>query len=71
MPKLSALSPKQVISILEKNGFSFRRSTGSHQMFVNYQTRRRVVVPFHNKDLPKGTLLSIIKSSGLSKEDFA
>mgnify|MGYP003729565433 FL=1 len=31
---------------------------------------RRVVVPFHKKDLPKGTINEIIKQSGLSKDKF-
>jgi len=29
-----------------------------------------VVVPFHKKDLPKGTLLEILRQAGISKEEL-
>jgi len=32
--------------------------------------RKRVVVPFHKKDLPKGTLLEILRQAGISKENL-
>ena len=31
---------------------------------------RRGFVPFHRKDLPKGTLLAILKQAGISKDDL-
>ena len=34
------------------------------------KTKIRVVVPFHKKDLPKGTYLAILKSAGLNKEEL-
>jgi len=34
---------------------------------LNKETGKRVVVPYHKKDLPKGTLLSIIKSAGIEE----
>ena len=66
--QLPALTPKQVIKILNKIGFEFYRQKGSHQIFVKgfYQ----VVVPYHNKDLKMGTLRNIIKGTGLSIEEF-
>lgn len=70
MPKLSILNSKEVLSILQKNGFEIDHISGSHYILYNFITKRRVTVPFHTKDLPKGTLFSIIKSSGVSKEDF-
>jgi predicted RNA binding protein YcfA (HicA-like mRNA interferase family) len=71
MPKLPSLTPKKVIEILKKKGFVLDRSKGSHQIYYNPKTRRRAVVPFHKRDLPKGTLLEILKQAGLSKEDFS
>jgi predicted RNA binding protein YcfA (HicA-like mRNA interferase family) len=63
-----AIKPKEVEKILSKIGFEFHRQKGSHRIYVkdNYL----VVVPMHNKDLKKGTLLNIIKGSGLSVEEF-
>src|SRR3972149_1931329 len=31
---------------------------------------KRVVLPYHNKDLKRGTLQSILKQAGLSLDDF-
>ena len=65
---LPALTPKKLIKILEKIGFIFYRQSGSHQIFI--KDHYQVVVPFHNKDLKKGTLHQIIKGTGLSVEEF-
>jgi len=64
MPKV--LTPKQVIILLRKNGFILKRRKGSHFIFYNPTSQRRVTVPFHPKDLPKGTLHAILKQAGLS-----
>ncbi|OGF82435.1 hypothetical protein A3B18_03785 [Candidatus Giovannonibacteria bacterium RIFCSPLOWO2_01_FULL_46_13] len=67
MPK--SLTPKQVIKLLEQNGFHFVRSKGSHFIYRN-SDGKRAIVPYHNKDIPKGTLKSILKQAGLSPEDI-
>jgi predicted RNA binding protein YcfA (HicA-like mRNA interferase family) len=63
-------TPKQIIRILEQNGFRYVRSKGSHFIFRKDNTHQRVIVPMHRKDLPKGTLISILKQAGLSREDL-
>ncbi len=68
MPKLPSLSPQKIIKILEQNGFILDRVKGSHHIFYHPKTKRRVVVPLHKKDLPKGTLLEILKQAGISKD---
>lgn len=70
MPKLPSFIPQQVIKILEKHGFVFDRSKGSHHIYYCYETKRRVVVPLHKKDLPKGTLFEILKQAGINKEEI-
>jgi predicted RNA binding protein YcfA (HicA-like mRNA interferase family) len=70
MPKLPALTPRKVITILKKNGFILDRTKGSHQIYRNPETKRMAVVPFHRKDLPKGTLLEILRQAGINKEDI-
>jgi predicted RNA binding protein YcfA (HicA-like mRNA interferase family) len=70
MPKLPSLTPKKVIQVLEKKGFMLDRSKGSHQIFYHPKTGRRVVVPFHKKDLPQGTLLEILRQAGISQEEL-
>jgi predicted RNA binding protein YcfA (HicA-like mRNA interferase family) len=68
MPKLPSITPKDIIRVLEKEGFVLDRIKGSHHIYYHPETRRRAVIPFHKKDLPKGTLFEILKQAGISKE---
>jgi predicted RNA binding protein YcfA (HicA-like mRNA interferase family) len=70
MPKLSPLTPQKVIRILEKKGFVLDRVSGSHHIYYHPETKRRAVIPVHKKDLPKGTLLEILKQAGISKSEL-
>ena len=67
MVKLPALSGKELVQILKKDGFQVVRQKGSHVSLQkgDYKT----VVPLHD-DLAKGTIMGILKQSGLSKEDL-
>lgn len=58
------MSGKEVIKLLETNGWHLDRITGSHHIMV--KENKTVVVPLHGKkDLPKGTLNKILKLGGL------
>ena len=70
MPKLPALTPEKVIRILKEKGFVLDRVKGSHHIYYHPETKRRVVVPVHKKDLPKGTLIEILKQAGISREEL-
>jgi len=70
MPKLPNLTSKGLIKRLKKVGFELDHTTGSHYIYRNLKTLKRAVVPYHIKNLPKGTFLSILKEAGLSKEDI-
>lgn len=70
MPKLRNLTAKLVIKILEQHGFRLRRTSGSHFIFDHPITKKKVIVPHHTKDLAKGTLLSILKQAGMTKDDL-
>ena len=64
-------SAKNLIKILQKNGFEFRRAKGSHQVYYNKDSNKTVTVPLHgNKDLPKGTFFAIIKQAGIDKNEL-
>jgi len=67
---LKSLTPKQIIKILERNGFLFKRSKGSHFIFQHPVTKRRVTIPLHNKDLTVGTLSEILKQAGITQKDL-
>lgn len=66
--RLPALTPSEVIRIVERAGFRFIRSRGSHRVFAHGSTL--VVIPFHRRDLKPGTLRAIIKATGLTPEEF-
>jgi predicted RNA binding protein YcfA (HicA-like mRNA interferase family) len=68
LPKLPSLTPRKIIKILENNGFILDHSTGSHRVYYHPKERKRVTVPFHRRDIPKGTLMSILKQAGIEKD---
>lgn len=59
------MKPKDLIKLLEQNGFVQINSNGSHRKLYNVETKKTVIVPFHNKDLKKGTEQGILKDAGL------
>lgn len=70
MPKLPAVRPKEILKVLQKYGFDIDHVSGSHYIMYNPGSKKRAVVPMHNKELQPGTLHSIIKGAGLEREDF-
>jgi len=70
MSKLPSLTPRKIIDILMKKGFVFERAKGSHYIYRNPDTKKIVVVPFHKRDLPKGTILEILKQAGIHKDEI-
>lgn len=57
---------KQVIDLLEENGWRCVRMKGSHRTFVKEGARRSIAVPGKpSNDMPIGTLKSILRESGL------
>jgi len=65
MPRIPHLTPKKVIAILKREGFILDHTTGSHFVFYNPKTKRRTMVAYHTKDIPKGTLHEILKQAGI------
>ena len=59
------MTPKQMIKLLESNGFRQTHSNGSHFFFRNDETHRTTTVPVPAKDLKKGTENKILKDAGL------
>ncbi|KKP52190.1 MAG: hypothetical protein UR42_C0008G0020 [Candidatus Roizmanbacteria bacterium GW2011_GWA2_33_33] len=70
MVKLPSFKPRDLEKILLKNGFMIKRQTGSHRVYHNFKSEKTTVVPFHSKDIPQGTLRSIIKQTGLNENIF-
>lgn len=70
MSKLPVITSKKLVKILKELGFKLDHTTGSHFIFYNPISKKRAVVPHHAKDLPKGTLMSILKEAGITRKEF-
>jgi predicted RNA binding protein YcfA (HicA-like mRNA interferase family) len=70
MTKLPAVRPREVIRFLEQKGFILDHTSGSHFIFYHTVSKRRAVVPRHNRDMPKGTLLSLLREAGFTRDDI-
>lgn len=58
------MSGKELVKLMEQNGWRVKRIEGSHHIMV--KGNQTEVVPVHgNKDIPKGLLNSIKKRTGL------
>lgn len=65
--KLPVVSGRDVIRALEKIGFEVVKIRGSHAKLR--KDNRTVIVPLHD-ELSKGTLKSIIRQAGITKEQL-
>jgi predicted RNA binding protein YcfA (HicA-like mRNA interferase family) len=66
MSRAKRLTGKEVLKILQNNGFQEISQNGSHVKLFNSINKRSTVVPIHQSQiLPIGTLKSIEKQSGL------
>jgi len=69
--KLKQLSGKQVCTILAAHGFDKVRQRGSHVIMQRQTTEGSTTIPVPNhKELKIGTLLSIIRQSGVVRSEF-
>ncbi|MBI3035408.1 type II toxin-antitoxin system HicA family toxin [Candidatus Woesearchaeota archaeon] len=69
--KLPLVSGNAVIKLLQREGFAVVRQRGSHVSLhkkINEKTML-VVVPLKD-EIKKGTLLSIIRQAGMTREEF-
>ena len=64
------LSGRQVRAALERAGFVFRRQRGSHMILTKSSSMVSLSIPDH-RELAPGTLRKLIRSSGLSVEQFS
>ena len=75
MTGLPLCSSDEIIAALQNDGFQPRGKSkgGSHRVFVKYLLTDRkhvVTVPIGKKEIPRGTLSSILRQAGLSRERF-
>jgi predicted RNA binding protein YcfA (HicA-like mRNA interferase family) len=70
-PKQPRLKAQEVTRVLQRHGFLLVSQRGSHQKWRHPHTGKQVIVPYHRgKELPLGTLTSIVEGSGIPKVEF-
>jgi mRNA interferase HicA len=71
--KLAGLNGRQIVKALQRGGYEVIRLSGSHHVMRNPKVpTSKVIVPVHgSKDLPPGTVASILRQAGLTIEEFA
>lgn len=68
---LPLLSATEIIKALEQAGFRGIRQRGSHiSLYKRSDARTFLVVVPHKAEVKRGTLLSIRKQAGISKDEF-
>jgi len=69
--RLPSVTARQAIRALEQAGFVVSRMSGSHCRLIHRtDPSRKVTVPVHTGDLPRGTLRSIVAQAGLTVAEF-
>ncbi len=69
--RLPALRPREMVRAFQRAGFTVDHQTGSHVILRHPETRRKVSVPRHNKDLRRGLMMALIHQAGLTPQEFA
>ena len=74
MSRLPSLSSQKIIRALRRAGFvdAPRRGKGSHRALMRRAPsgqHKLVIVP-QGKDIPRGTLLTILEQAGLNRNEF-
>ena len=62
---VKSYSSREVIKILKEDGWYLVDTTGSHHQFKHSRKKGRVTVKHPDKDIPRKTLDSIERQSGL------
>ena len=70
-PRLPGLTAKQVLRVFKKAGFYVHHQTGSHATLKHVEDpAKRVTIPIHARELPRGTLMAIVKQAGMTQDEF-
>ena len=69
MPVLPLLSGREVVRVFERLGWEVARQRGSHIVMVQEGHIATLSVPDH-REVARGTLRSLIRSAGLTVDEF-
>jgi len=67
--KLPVCSGRDAVRAFERMGYQVDHQTSSH-IILRHPSKRRLTVPDH-REVAKGTLRSLIREAGITKEQFA
>ncbi|HUO29310.1 MAG TPA: type II toxin-antitoxin system HicA family toxin [Bryobacteraceae bacterium] len=68
---LPALRPIKVLKALQRAGFYIHHTKGSHHILKHpAKPNLRVTVAMHSEDFKRKTLLTIIRQTGFTVEEF-
>ena len=71
MGRLAGLKYREVARKLRAFGFTFDRpGPGSHEVWRNPATGRKVSLPHHSRDRAEGTLRAVLREAGMDVEQF-
>ncbi|MFM7576804.1 MAG: type II toxin-antitoxin system HicA family toxin [Microcystaceae cyanobacterium] len=68
---MTSISGKALCKVVERYGWQLKRISSSHHIYTKPGRRAILSIPVHgNKDLPIGTLKSILKDADLTEDDL-
>jgi predicted RNA binding protein YcfA (HicA-like mRNA interferase family) len=68
---MKSISGKALCKVVEQHGWQLKRITDSHHIYAKRGVNVILSIPVHgNRDLPPGTLRSLLKDAGLTEEDL-
>lgn len=59
------IKPRELERLVMQAGWKYKQQNGSHRQYVHPDKSGKVTIPFHCKDIPKGTERAILKQAGL------
>jgi predicted RNA binding protein YcfA (HicA-like mRNA interferase family) len=69
--QLPAVNGKQLLKVLEGEGWYVKRIRGSHHILRHPTIPDALPVPIHgNRPIKQGTLGNVLRTAGISRDDF-
>ncbi len=59
------MKPREMEKLILADGWMLKNQEGSHKNYTHPTKPGKVTIPFHSKDLPKGTENNIRRQAGL------
>jgi len=69
MARIKELKVREVVKVLVKYGFKFVRS-GKHDVYYNEEKKITVPVPASHGIITRGVIHSIIRRTGIPRDEF-